>query len=46
MRREVCRSNPGAVVRGAHGQVFPVERLDDLLLQARGLTYNFLQTEE
>src|SRR2546422_7948997 len=27
---EVRRRNPGAVVRGAHGQVLPIERLDDL----------------
>jgi hypothetical protein len=27
--RKVRRGNPRAVVRGAHGQVFPVERLDD-----------------
>lgn len=27
--REVRRRNAGAAVRGAHSQVFPVERLDD-----------------
>src|SRR4029077_17880485 len=27
--RKVRRGNPRAVVRGAHGQVLPVERLDD-----------------
>src|ERR1035437_1751468 len=27
--REICRGNAGAAVGGAHGQEFPVERLDD-----------------